>query len=982
MPNFPFPAAPTDLEPQWPPTPQTPERKLQPRAPQRLDRAGRAAEVERQAGNVPVIGGVLKPTYQFLNALGSPDTLAGVVTGPVNGISKLTNALGDLIQRKPVDVSDAWKISDKATRRFNPIRLWEGQQVTPADEAGLAIGEGIGAEIAGAVTAGAVLKGVQAIGAVKAAADALRRTQQVKRLAVAAKVSKPVRAGLTVGKNVAEATASTAAAALFLDQEDGNLANLGDALGLKLPGRVETGENYLLSTLKSVGVEGLAAPLALMGAGALIPPIRRGLAEGGSAWLDELANAELAPYVPGNLPTALPPAAAADLVDTGNRSLPAFGQSSANYGELFQQMEAPPAQYGYDSAIGRALQEQTQIRQVVEQRQRLQGMGLVQQGEGGQLELSLGGVVDPEIRLQIRDLQVQRGRVIKAAMQGGNPLSIDPAAKPDSFAADMRMQPGSFEADMIEALGKIDQQINDLIQQGKSSDFMPTERPLQPELDLVDPRPELDTYLANLDELSDAELRQIHSRVYQQQNAERTAQELTATQAQLEELNQRLVDIQTRAEAGEITPTGAKRMTSKAQKEIEAVQQQLRAIEGRQRVPESLVGDQLQLRIEQQGQLDLNPPVQLPPFEAITRTASEYGYRSPEEYRSALQGWNRDQLRRLAMPDSSPEVAALVKANTGRRVWSAKKSDIIDALVELSKRRGRYLPPEAEQLAMELKANQFGDAAPLFDRPADLAVPGMGRVLDADGNEVPVPMTDYSGRGMDAETRERLKAEILQRAIDNGEVQPPFSPLPERPRTSFKQSSMVDQLFADPTGQLPLMFATDELPTYKAGGKAADALIEELRLRFEYKALDDAAQQAQRDAFLAEKGWDTMTWEEKKKLGILSEGFYSLDPYSERFQAPTPAARSDLGMEPVAPRKPNQYRLTFDEKGNSQIAEQPKPQAKPTPEEVKVQNQAAAAAKRELKNQAKSQTTALDKQEAAIRKRLDELTRQSKGASC
>jgi hypothetical protein len=471
--------------------------------------------------------------------------------------------------------------------------------------------------------------------------------------------------------------------------------------------------------------------------------------------------------------------------------------------------------------------------------------------------------------------------------------------------------------------------------------------------------------------------------VYQQQNAERAAQELAATQARLEELNQRAAEIQARAEAGEITPTGAKRMTTKAQKEIEQVQMQLRAIEGRQRVPESLVGDQLQLRIEQQGQLDLNAPVQMPPFEAVTRTASEYGYNSPDEYRAALQGWNRDQLRRLSMPDSSPEVAALVKARTGRRVWQAKKSDIIDALVEISTRRGRYLPPEAEQLAMELKANQFGDAAPLFDRPAELDVPGMGTVLDADGNEVPVPLTDYSGRGMDSQTRERLKGEILQRAIDNGEVQPPFSPLPERPRTTFQQSSMVDEMFADPTGQLPLLYANDQLPTYKAGSKNADALIEELRLRFEYKALDDAAQQAQRDAYLAEKGWDTMPWEEKKKLGILSEGFYSLDPYSERFQDPTPAARSDLGMQqPVAPRKPNQYRLTFDEKGNSQVIAEPKAQAKPKPEEVKAQQREAAAAKRQAKNEATKATTALDKQEAAIKKRLDELARQSKGASC
>ena len=118
--------------------------------------------------------------------------------------------------------------------------------------------------------------------------------------------------------------------------------------------------------------------------------------------------------------------------------------------------------------------------------------------------------------------------------------------------------------------------------------------------------------------------------------------------------------------------------------------------------------------------------------------------------------------------------------------------------MELSEKRGRYLPPEAEQLAMELKANQFGDAAPLFDRPADLSAPGMAKALDADGNEVLVPMTDYSGRGMDAGTRERLKAEILQRAIDNGEVQPPVSPLPQRPVTVFEQSSLVDDLFSDP----------------------------------------------------------------------------------------------------------------------------------------------------------------------------------------
>jgi len=583
-------------------------------------------------------------------------------------------------------------------------------------------------------------------------------------------------------------------------------------------------------------------------------------------------------------------------------------------------------------------------------------MGLVQQGEPGQLELSLGGAVDPEIRLQIRQLQTQRGQLIKQGMDAGE--------------------------DVTPQLAQVDQQIADLIQAGQGQDFMPGERVFQPEMDMPDGRPELDTFLANLDELSDRELRQIHSRVWADVGAERNAQQLQQAEAQITTLNERLADIEARQQAGELTPRGAKGLVTKVQRELTAAQQTVRAIQQRMAVPESLVGDQLQLRIEQQGQLNLTPEIQLPPLEAMTRTASEYGYRSPDDYRSALQGWNRDQLRRLAMPDSSPEVAALVKARTGRRVWQAKKQDIIDALVELSIRRGRYLPPEAEQLAMELKANQFGDAAPLFDRPADLDAPGMTTVLDADGNEVPVPAVDYSGRGMDAETRERLKAEILRRAIDNGEVQPPFSPLPERPRTTFQQSSMVDELFADPTGQLPLLYATDQVPTYKAGRKSTEALVEELRLRFEYKALDDAAQQAQRDAFLAEKGWDTLPWEEKKKLGILSEGFYSLQPYSERFADPTPAARSDLGMQPVAPRKPNTYRLTFDEKGDAQVTSQPRNQPKPTPDEVKAQKKAEATAKRQAKSQAVAATAALDKQETAIKKRLAELSRQAQGASC
>lgn len=949
MPKFNLAPLPDDLNPVWSPPGQRAEQNM-------ADyRAKTAADAEKAAGSVPLIGGVLKPLTQFMNTLASPDTKMGIFTGPVNGVSKLGNAIGDLVQGKPfaggrglanadwsrIDTKDAWVIPDKVARQLNPWRVGAmGQGVTPSDEAGLAVGEGIGAEMVGFATGTALASGARRIGLLKELADAAKASRVVKGVAVAAKTNNRVRAGVNVARNVGEALSGTMLATPFLDQEDGNLANtVSDLTGLKLPGRVEKGDNYLQATLKSIGVEGIAAPLALIGAGSFIAPVRKGLTSGDLGWLDQLAEAELAPYTykPPTPPgLQLPPG------QQGGAIVPAQPGGAMVPAGPVGALAVP------DSAISRALQEQTQIRQVIDQRQRLQDMGLLSRGEGGQLELSLGGAVNPEVRLEIRRLQMQRGQLIKQGMDSGEDLGPQ--------------------------IGAVDQRIAQLVQTGR----MPGEEFVQPELDLVDSRPELDTYLANLDELSDAQLRQIHSRVYRQENEARVAQELTQAQAKVESINGRLADIQARADAGTLTATGAKRLLSKAQKELATAQKEVQTIQGRTRVPESLVGDQLEMQLPQQLGLDLTDEVALPPLRDMTATGSEYGYRTPDDYRNALQGWPRDLLRRLAMPDSSPEIAALVKARTGRRVWQAKKSDIIDALVEMSVRRGNYLPPEPpvmEQGTLRLMTNPVGDNAPLLDQPANLDVPGMVKTLDADGNEIVVPMVDYSGRGMDAATRERLKAEILQRAIDNGEVQPPITPVPNRPSTSFNQGSFVDELFADPTGQLSMQYATDQVPTYKAGGKNADALIEEMRLRLEYNELDAAARQAQRDAYMAEQGWNKLSWEEKKRLGILSEGFYSLQPFSDRFQAPTTQFDPDLQIQ--KPRKPLRYRLK-----NGQLVQEDGPTAKLSPEQAKVQQQQAAAAAAETKAATKAQAAALDKQEAAIKKRLDELLRQSQGANC
>lgn len=48
-----------------------------------------------------------------------------------------------------------------------------------------------------------------------------------------------------------------------------------------------------------------------------------------------------------------------------------------------------------------------------QQRQWLVDQGLVQEGPSGQLQLNLGDAVDPEARLMIRNLQMQRGLLLR-----------------------------------------------------------------------------------------------------------------------------------------------------------------------------------------------------------------------------------------------------------------------------------------------------------------------------------------------------------------------------------------------------------------------------------------------------------------------------------------------------------------------------------------------------------------------------------------
>jgi hypothetical protein len=959
--------------------------------------------------------GPFKPLGQLMNVLASPDTKAGLVVGPINAISKLGNAVGDLVQRKTIDVKDAWTIPDEVARQYNPFRIGIGQEVTPADQPGLEVGGAIGAEVIGAVTGASLIKRVGQLAQVKRAADALKATRTVRSLAVAQRANPALRTGLTAGTRVGEALVGTTLAAPFINQDDGNLANLGDMAGLRLPGRADETDNYLQKFGKGLLVEGLAAPLTVIGALSMFGPTRRAMFDGGVSLLDEIADAELAPYMyRGTDAPQLPPGADIPQLPSVQMQAAAGGgpitpvriDQATPGGSLPGDAPGAPALPPYQSggaivpavpngsAIERYLDEATQIRQVEAQRQRLQSMGLVQQGEAGQLELRVT-TGDPSVRGEIEQLSMQRGELLAKLP------SVDEATAEQ----------------LLQQIDQIDQQVADLNLSGTTEQFLAPRGSRQGELDL-DTRPEIDTFLAQLDELDDSQLREIHSRVWREIGAERNANELQAAQDQINSLNERLAEIDARQQSGELTPRGAKGQVTKVQRELAVAQQQLQAVQQRMAVPESLVGDQLEMVLPQQLGLDLAAEIQLPPLEQFTRTASEFGYRTPDDYRAALEGWNRDLLRRLAMPESSPEVAALVKARTGRRVWNAKKSDIIDALVELSQRRGRYLPPEAEQLAMPLTTNVAGVAdAPLLDVPADLSTGSpMGQVVDADGNPMAVPLSEFQPRGLDAQAREQMKAEILRRAIDNGEVQAPVTPIPNRPKAPdfFQQGNFVDDLFSDETGQLAMAFNTDALPPYKAGGRNADALIDEMRLRFEYNLLDAKAMQAQKDALMAANGWDRLSWDEKKRLGLMGRGMFAYNRYElggaiDRVRPGTPEFNPELSV--TGERAPQPYRG----EGSAQAdgAQQFNPELKPKPdrkpafydtksvmasingEAVVVPKEAVPApAKGPAKGKkqpkpttaeaqaAKQALADIPKARAELARQLEELRKQSQGGSC
>lgn len=751
--------------------------------------------------------GWAKPLAQFLNAVTSPAVGEGMILGIPNALSKLADFVIDPEGALPGSLP---QIPRNALAGINPAR--EGDTAnTPADEAGYVLGAETAGEVAGGLTGSTLLRRVPQVATLT---NRLRQTQTARRIAVAAKTNRTARRALNLTRWGGEAMIDTSLAALYQDADDGSIIDL-----LPFETAISTSKDntYGQNLINKIIADGILLPLTLVGAGQLAPFTRR-LADGDLAWgLDEIAEIELAPYVPRSFTQPqLPPASSVD-----------------------QQ---------FDSAIDRTTSAQLQGQQVAQQQERINTMfpGL-RQLNSDQLALDITAVGGEGTGNKLSKVETPEGEIV-----------------PGGPEFEFKQQPKQGALD----LGEFG--------------------------DAPDPRPEISTYLAELDELDDAQLRRVAANVNQDEQLLFRQQLLNDAQARVANAEAKIADVEERLALPEgakrkLTEQGSKRILNKANRDLAAAQLEVSNLSA-EPFNAANVGDQLAMELQDSLDLSAQPDFTLPSLEkfefdeatGMWRTKKiDGGYPSLEAYRDDISGWNRNLLRQMASPENSPQVAALVKARTGRRVWAAKKEDIVNALVEIAGRTKRYAVDPGRQLEIpgqqgQLPVNQLVTTVDRVDASSSSIRPGLSAEQSnnsqlTQGVAIDVP---FQRRGMSAGERELLKQKILQAAIDAGEVQADIVlPPANLPETQFSLGPLIDDVIfgkGGVQGELLAAYAKGEVPTYKAGGKNADALIEEVRSRFDWAELDGAAQVASKQAMWEKQGWNKLTWDERKRLMMLS----------------------------------------------------------------------------------------------------------------
>ena len=90
-----------------------------------------------------------------------------------------------------------------------------------------------------------------------------------------------------------------------------------------------------------------------------------------------------------------------------------------------------------------------------------------------------------------------------------------------------------------------------------------------------------------------------------------------------------------------------------------------------------------------------------------------------------------------------------------------------------------------------------------------------------------------------------------------------------------------------------------------------------MRQRFDWALLDGQAQRAAQQQMAEQMGWNKLTWEEKKRSGIISQGFYAQSeglvnegPVFEWTPAGPATAEQAEAMKPKAPARKRKAKET------------------------------------------------------------------------
>ena len=943
--------------------------------------------------------GIFKPVAQFMNVLASPDLAAGYVVGIPNALTELGNAFGDFAQRKPIDTSDNYlRIPDEAVRQYNPLRrgsmYGNDQTVLPSDEAAMGLGGAIPAEVVAWYTGTGFARWA---GRLPMLANWGRRLQQgnlANKLRTAAQTSTSARRTINATNALGQGLATTTLAAPLQDwSRDGgeNLANVGDDLtfdltdfqgvpfirtvkegetGMRIPGRVAEGDNYFVRLAKGALVDNFTAGALTLGPRA-VPGLKRmydGDLPGG---LEDLAGADIEPYM-------LPADQAKQYEQSLLRSDPVQQESLARAeGQLQRQQAGMPAPVDpsvdpfveggaivrYDSAIGRAVADQHMIKTVEGQRARLEEMGLIRLGEDNQWEMTPLGMPESQGSLDL---------------EGATPDA--PTPQPEPMAA---------------PVGAVDAM-------------------------------EMDTALAQLDELSDDELFRLAEEANAPLKAIQRQRRLDEAGSRVQEIEQQLATLEARIANGELTELGGKRKVNALKKQLDAAQAEVSAADGamqREALTEGLdqkLGDQLSATLDTQQEFNFDGPdadYVLKPMDDMelvenadgTATwrlkgrgeevkegwqradGNPYGASTPDEYREYLMGYPRDLLRQMGNPTNTPEIAALVKAKTGKRIYSAKKADIVDAFVEVSQRQNKWIFRKGQKGAEQVQQTGL-----------DLAMQGD---LDLGLGAKPVEPDP-------SQARERAKQMILGKMVENGEVQAPFSALPQRPQAEFDQLTLIDDLMSNQ--QLALGFAEDVTNFYNAAGQNPMDVLEEMRLRVGYNQLDGKADNLSKRMWAAQQKFYELTNEQQKQLLVnsgrydaLIAPFETLDEWSSKLptaqvdrskQARPPVAQGDEAgttlKKPVKPKKQVKGRTdqtvpwwmqkqepeTELVSNGRNFVEQPV--EAPAKKKTSPLDQARKESKAKTDREIATEEAALDKQLAALDAEEAQLSIDSQGAFC